>query len=248
MQATATSDLGKGIHVSNNPGALSPRPAQERDAADQLALDRPAVARRVGLHLPHHLPFDSWRRLGRQIFVIGDASAWWLGDWLVYGQSEYADRYRKAIVGTSLDYQTLRNYAWVARRIPYSRRRPNLSFQHHAEIASLQPQQQDLWLDRAEASSWSRNELRRRVHAASPAVRSGHPLIPVMLRVNVPPEQEQRWHKAAAQANQDLGEWIVLILNRACAEALDDPDDSHECDLADSERAGQFAITADLRP
>lgn len=36
----------------------------------------------------------------------------------MYGQAAYTGRYRDAIEQASLDYQTLRNYAWVARRFP----------------------------------------------------------------------------------------------------------------------------------
>ena len=49
-----------------------------------------------------------------------------------------------------LDYQTLRNYAWVARRFPAGRRRAGVSFAHHAEVARLPEPEQDYWLRRAE--------------------------------------------------------------------------------------------------
>lgn len=39
-----------------------------------------------------------------------------LGDWLAYGQAVYANRHRTAVERTSLNYQALRNYAWVARQ------------------------------------------------------------------------------------------------------------------------------------
>jgi hypothetical protein len=45
---------------------------------------------------PGNLHFDSWRRLGRQTDLITDSSAWWLGDWLVYGEKRYPDRYQRA--------------------------------------------------------------------------------------------------------------------------------------------------------
>jgi hypothetical protein len=45
------------------------------------------------------------------------------------------------IVATGLDYQTLRNYAAVARRFELSRRRDNLSFHHHAELCALSESQ-----------------------------------------------------------------------------------------------------------
>ena len=63
------------------------------------------------------------------------SSAWCLGDRLVYGEDACSGPYRNAIEQTSLDYQTLRNSAWVARRFSLSRRRDTLSLAHHAEEA-----------------------------------------------------------------------------------------------------------------
>jgi hypothetical protein len=61
--------------------------------------------------------------------------------------------------------QSLMNMAYVASRFEVSRRRPGLSFSHHAELAGLAPEDQELWLDRAEAGGLSvrklRSELRR---------------------------------------------------------------------------------------
>jgi len=45
--------------------------------------------------------------------------------------------------------------AYVAGRFEVPRRREALSFSHHAELAGLPAEEQDLWLDRAEASALS---------------------------------------------------------------------------------------------
>lgn len=94
------------------------------------------------------------------------SSAWCLGDWLAYGQAAFSGRYRDALGQTSLDYQTLRNYAWVARRFPVSRRRDTLSFGHHAETAALPGPEQDFWLRKAAGQRWSRNQLRQEIRAS----------------------------------------------------------------------------------
>src|SRR4051812_29285733 len=59
---------------------------------------------RVGLQLPDELPYDVWEAAGQKIFRIVDSSAWCLGDWLVYGQDKYDDRYRRAVEAAGLDY------------------------------------------------------------------------------------------------------------------------------------------------
>lgn len=124
------------------------------------------VLPRKGLDLPRKLSFEKWIHIGEVLSVVRTSSAWCLGDWLVYGEAAFNGRYREAIERTSLDYQTLRNYAWVARRFPLSRRRDTLSFGHHAEVASLESAEQDFWLRKAEELGWSTSRLRREVRCS----------------------------------------------------------------------------------
>lgn len=127
---------------------------------------RNMILPRTGLTLPDHLSFENWLHIGEMLSVVRTSSAWCLGDWLVYGEAAYTGRYRDAIKQTALDYQTLRNYAWVARRFPLSRRRDTLSFGHHAEVASLSEPEQDYWLRKADALGWSTSRLRREVRGS----------------------------------------------------------------------------------
>lgn len=185
-----------------------------------------ALTKRTTLLLPPSLPMEAWSRIGRQIFSISESSAWWLGDWLIYGQSQYPDRYKRAVEETSLDYQTLRNYAWVARRFATERRRDELSFQHHAELASLSEPEQDRWLELAARSRWSRTELRKRVRASrlAAAPKDGVARTQALkLKVNVPPARKQLWQDAAATSGQDLLGWIVAKLDEASSDAGERP-------------------------
>jgi hypothetical protein len=188
------------------------------------ALAMGTLTKRTCLTLPPQIPLDEWRRIGDQIFVISESSAWWLGDWLIYGQSQYPDRYMRALQQTSLDYQTLRNYAWVARRYPVKRRRLGLSFQHHAELASLPDDEQNEWLDRAEKFGWSRNELRNRLKAsrkiAQKADEKQDESTVLSIEMNVPVDRKQRWLEAASSMQQDLSTWIVHILDDAAATVI----------------------------
>jgi hypothetical protein len=121
---------------------------------------------RVGMRFPRQLPYDKWLGIGLQLAAVSTSSAWCLGDWLIHGEDAYSGRYRDAIEHTALDYQTLRNYAWVARRFSLSRRRDTLSFAHHAEVAGQPEHEQDFWLRKAEELSWSRNRLRQEVRGS----------------------------------------------------------------------------------
>lgn len=203
-------------------------PQPESGTGHGLGLDRTVIPRRTGLQFPTHIPFSNWESIGRQLSLIADSSAWWLGDWLVYGEKQYADRYRTAIERTSLDYQTLRNYAWVARRFGLARRRDKLSFAHHAEVAALSPAEQDLWLQRAEEYSWSRNRLRKELRQAA-ALKNGEApggdassSTGVKLQLNPSQEQLERWERAARTQNCDLVNWMMLALERFAQEITHD--------------------------
>ena len=171
---------------------------------------------RVGLRIPDRLAFEAWQAAGAQIARVVDSSAWCLGDWLVYGERRFIDRYRDAVAAVGLEYQTLRNYAWVTRRFELSRRRQCLTFQHHAEVASLSSQEQDEWLDRAERGGWSRNQLRKAVRdarqdaLAAAAVESA--LLP---RIRVDNDRIGRWRAAAERAQHDFEAWLVVALDEA---------------------------------
>ncbi|MGW7824498.1 LmbU family transcriptional regulator [Streptomyces puniciscabiei] len=188
------------------------------------------VVPRTGLNLPPRLPFEKWMNIGYQLSTIHTSSAWCLGDWLVYGEGAFEGRYRKAVERCSLHYQTLRNYAWVARRFPLSRRRDTLSFGHHAEVARLSDAEQDYWLSKAESLSWSRNRLRREVRAslnqrdecdradADTEPEDGSPQddeADAGLRLELSASESALWTAAANRAGLSVSAWAVRELNAA---------------------------------
>jgi hypothetical protein len=147
-------------HAAQHPARRLAAGPSENSEYDQIFIPR------TGMKLPKQLPYEKWLGIGRRLAAVSTSSAWCLGDWLIYGEDAYNGRYRDAIEQTSLDYQTLRNYAWVARRFPLYRRRDTLSFAHHAEVAGLSEPEQDFWLRKAAGLSWSRNRLRQEVRAS----------------------------------------------------------------------------------
>lgn len=177
------------------------------------------LTKRTTLYIPENVPIDEWKHLGNQIFVISEASTWWLGDWLVYGQAHYPNRYKHAIEETSLDYQTLRNYAWVARKFTPSRRRTNLSFQHHAEVAGLSQMEQEHWLAKAEAGSWTRNELRRNIRESKQPAKAIEPVTRLQLSPQL--RRAEKWKQAAEESGMELTEWIHSTLDAAALDTAE---------------------------
>jgi hypothetical protein len=185
------------------------------------AVDRKGslLVTRVGLRIGDGLHYDVWARAGVKIARAHDSSAWCLGDWIVYGQSHYERRYRDAVEVTELDYQTLRNYAWVARSFALDRRRSGLSFQHHAEVAPLPEAEQDRWLDLAERREWSRSELRRQMRGTRKKEGKASSLH-VAQSIDGSPEQFERWRLAAARSDRSIESWILSRLDEAAAQVI----------------------------
>lgn len=178
----------------------------------------------VGLHIPKGIAFEEWERAGRQLSGLLNSSSWWLGDWLVYGKDHYADRYERGIRAAGLRYQTLRNYAWVSRRFELHRRRSALSFQHHAELASLPHGEQETWLDRAERMRWTTKQLRHAIRSQREDAAQQADAVAATRRLAVPDSRLQWWHKAADHACTELEEWVTATLDAAASQVLRDDD------------------------
>lgn len=183
----------------------------------------------LGLQLPGQLPFERWLGIGRQIAAASTSAAWCLGDWLVFGERAYAGRYRQAIEQTALDYQTLRNYAWVARRFVMSRRRDTLSFGHHAEVAALAEPEQDFWLRKAAEHQWPVKRLRREVRVSLEERSAGERTVAepdhrdwvtLRLQLRISPDQVDTCRAAADKAGLSIEAWTVLALDYAARNGL----------------------------
>ncbi len=99
--------------------------------------------------------------LRSMIETMNGSMLWWWGDALNYGERNYGEMYSQALNESDYAYGTLRNAKYVAERIPLSRRHDNLSWSHHAEVAS--EEQQDQWLKRAETEQLSKSDLRKAI-------------------------------------------------------------------------------------
>jgi hypothetical protein len=183
-----------------------------------LAVSDNALARKMGLGFRPDTSYLEWKAIGKKISLMTESITWWLGDWLVYGQEKYPERYKVAIAECGLDYQTLRNYAWVARNVHVSRRHDSLSFQHHAEVASLEDDEQIRWLTCASERNWSRNELRKNIKAAR-GIQDVQPENRLTLRVG--PESKNLWHRAAQTAGLTTDDWIRKTLDEAAIVSIE---------------------------
>ncbi len=123
----------------------------------------PGKLSRVGWRLAQSMTFEEWIQIGETLRTIKGSLFWWIGDWLNFGEQKWGEMYAQALETTNYDYATLADAKWVASRVELSRRRETLSWSHHRDVAALEAEKQEIWLDKADKNQWSRAELREAI-------------------------------------------------------------------------------------
>ncbi len=93
----------------------------------------------TGLEIDAKVKFPAWEKYGRKLQLADRGVQWAIGDWLLHGENHWPDKYEQAVEITGFREQTLMNYRSVAKAFPLEtyRRRENVDFSTHAEVASL---------------------------------------------------------------------------------------------------------------
>lgn len=102
----------------------------------------PGTVTETALILRDDLSRDEWINVGRSLGRVAQGVQWILGDWLNYGVDHgyiQRDKYDLASELVGMSKEALYVCAWVARSIEPKDRRPELTFTHHKQIASLKP-------------------------------------------------------------------------------------------------------------
>lgn len=117
---------------------------------------------RAGLVIHGQPTLDQWLECGQLLVGMANSLQWAIGDWINHGKerADWGEKYAQALDAFQLEYKYLCNISYVAREFDISRRREQLSFSHHQEVASLDHATQDKLLDKAEQEHMSRDELR----------------------------------------------------------------------------------------
>jgi hypothetical protein len=147
--------------AGNENGHGAPEASLMKDRNRSLAQIFPGVGKltRVSMELSKSLTQTQWQEIGIKLCQFEEAKQWWWGDWWAFSEHKWGER--KAIVENK-DWQgpaygTCANNATVSRAFEPSRRREDLSFHHHQQLAALvsagrlKPEQVDELLDWCEA-------------------------------------------------------------------------------------------------
>lgn len=129
----------------------------------------PFTATPTGLIVTAPVPYKVWEAYGGALRRVESSLQWVIGDWLVYGEDTYGEKYAQA---TSLwpgaTIERLKRYAFVSQCVLPCLRKQALSWSHHVEVASLPSDKQELWLGRAEKENWTVRELRSKINKSPP--------------------------------------------------------------------------------
>lgn len=139
-------------------------PALQGTALEQAG----AVVTETSLHLrdPRSLTWEQYERLGLFLGTLGQAYCWWVGDLLIAGEEIFGEEFAQIEASLPHSEHTLKNYRWIAKAIPPSRRRANLGFGVHEAVAALPPEDRERWLDLAERNAWKRQDMRNALRAS----------------------------------------------------------------------------------
>ena len=136
-----------------------------------------------GLVIPEGTTYDEWLALGRKITEVTGAVIWLLGDFLVYGDTHFADAkqgegekakriplevYQRLSNETGYAVGTIQNAKSVCARLPFSRRRENLAFSQAQEIVGrAESKNYEFWIDKALTEGLNQKALREQLRKAN---------------------------------------------------------------------------------
>jgi hypothetical protein len=137
----------------------------KEEVSDELSeiLTKHIRCTETGIIFQGEMPLEKWVK-GFEFFQkLGSKSQWWRGDMLNEGERKYGESYAQAIDIHGKSESRLQTYCYVCTKFPIERRRPEISFDHHAEAASLEPREADALLLRAIRERWSKMDVRAEV-------------------------------------------------------------------------------------
>lgn len=117
--------------------------------------------------------YEEWEQLGQLLHALERGVQWLVGDWLNCGESYFGEMAAQVIDHEHWSEESVRNFAWVAAKVPKDNRRRDLSWSHHQAVAALPLDQQIVWLEKAatgdpgdpDTKTWSHGRLKQELHA-----------------------------------------------------------------------------------
>lgn len=173
------------------------------------------------------LSLDEFRQVAETLGAMEKSRQWWIGDLLVYGETTFDEpEFLDALDAFGLAPHTLVNYRSICSRVPAAARRESLSFSIHAEVAYLEPDERNEWLDVAERDGLGVRELRELLRPGSGRQADGPEPAPELTpaedvdvqrrleRLSRAVENGVRYEDASGETTVEDVVWVVRLATR----------------------------------
>jgi hypothetical protein len=114
---------------------------------------------RTHLVLRNDITVGEYEMLAMFLGAAHEATQWAIGDLILQGERLFREEFAQYVEALGLSSAQRSQYARVCSRVDPSRRLAELTWSHHRSVASLEPDEQSLWLARARDEGWSKLEL-----------------------------------------------------------------------------------------
>jgi len=116
----------------------------------------------VGISFDDAMSKHEWASIGLKLAIANQRLLWYLADWANFGEVKFS-ALREYCEAHGMDYRRLRSLAKVGAGVRMDRRKDQLDFYFHAEVAGLEPKEQSKWLTDAQEQHMTRADLREAI-------------------------------------------------------------------------------------
>jgi hypothetical protein len=101
--------------------------------------------------------------IGGVLFSMAESINFWISDYINMCEALFPQNYTQ-LLPFGLAAKSISNIKWVGRKIPPSRRLPELSWSHHEAVSGLESEtDQDIILEQAASGQWTVSQVREKV-------------------------------------------------------------------------------------
>lgn len=127
-----------------------------------ITVDKYCQLSKTALNFKREVTREEWQKVFDALNHIEGCVQFWIGDCLKYREQKWG-MYNDIVEESGKSKQTLKDIKWVSDKVKPSCRQDDLSFEHHKQVASLEPAQQKELLQKAVDEELSVRDLRQEV-------------------------------------------------------------------------------------
>jgi N6-adenosine-specific RNA methylase IME4 len=127
-----------------------------------MTIDKYCQLNKTNLVFKRDVNKDEWMQVFKGLKTIEGCVQFWIGDALAYRQQKWG-MYDDIAEEVGINKKELSDLKWVAENVKSSGRQENLSYNHHREVAKLEPNKQEQFLNKAVEEKLSVRDLREEI-------------------------------------------------------------------------------------